>query len=325
MPTHFPSGVVSYGVPVIGGDSAHPMFPDRPADVFFCDEVNGSNSNSGKRPDDAYSTIQNAIDQATDGRNTLIFLVPGNYEEAVNVNKRNIAIIGASGRFPGLTRISHDGSTARCTIHVGDGFLRGFYLANVSVDTDGGRSAGGVNRHCIHLVTNDTETYVSTANDYNFVIENCYIDGDNAPLAGILLDGATFGRISNTTIRNCDYGVGFMGNSNNTPSLIDVLGCAFQDNEIADLATFAANTSESAVALAGLGLANIKIHYCSFNDVGGTPVTNYINFTGSNNVNVTVFGCYFARDIASGTLVQGGTNLVVAGSYSPSGLESFTV
>lgn len=92
--THFPHGVSSYGVPVL---------PDLGARLgkvwgttYFVDTTNGSNSNDGKEPDKAFSTIQKALDSCTADKGDRVYVRNGSYTETLGLSKDGVSLIGES-------------------------------------------------------------------------------------------------------------------------------------------------------------------------------------------------------------------------------------
>ena len=134
-----------------------PSVTGQGADLYIVSKDRGSDNNDGK-----------ALDRTSDDSRPMVEESPADVPAgAVNVNKRRIAIVG-DARNAGSTVIGHDGTTARASVYVGDGFVNGFALANVSVTTN---TASGTElaRPCVHLVTNDTATTGGAESaDYHF-------------------------------------------------------------------------------------------------------------------------------------------------------------
>jgi hypothetical protein len=90
--THFPHGVSSYGIPIIGENVGIPNFQ---GNAWFVDAVNGNDYNSGQDPTAALQTINRAIQLAGNGTGDTIFIYPGSYEENVVVDKDYLTLVGA--------------------------------------------------------------------------------------------------------------------------------------------------------------------------------------------------------------------------------------
>jgi len=93
--TNFPSGVSSFGLPVLGGS-----VPATFGDVWFVDYANGSDGNNGKSKDSAFKTLSKAYSSAASNNNDVI-LIDGNstvVETAmIDWTKNRIHVIGLNG------------------------------------------------------------------------------------------------------------------------------------------------------------------------------------------------------------------------------------
>lgn len=117
MPTNFPNGVMSFGVPVVPG--ADEFFVA--AEVFYvCNATgaNGSNGNSGQTPQEPFSTIDYAIGRCS-GRGSKIYILPGHAETVtasnITLDVANVQVIG-QGR--GASRPTFTWGAAAATITV---------------------------------------------------------------------------------------------------------------------------------------------------------------------------------------------------------------
>lgn len=90
--THFPYGVSSFGIPLVGSDVG---IPNQSGLVWFVDATYGSDGNDGFAPSSALKTIQAAVNKAGNGMGDTIFVFPGSYTENVTVSKDYLTIIGA--------------------------------------------------------------------------------------------------------------------------------------------------------------------------------------------------------------------------------------
>lgn len=70
MPTNYQHGLVSYGIPVLGG----PGIPFT-GTYFFVDPVNGSDGNRGKTVQSAFQTLYKAHSMMTSGKNDVCYLI----------------------------------------------------------------------------------------------------------------------------------------------------------------------------------------------------------------------------------------------------------
>jgi len=72
--THFPHGVSSFGVPLMGGGGMLPKMGGA-GEVFFVDPANGSDSNDGKTPENALDTVSAAYAKTVDKRGDVVYLL----------------------------------------------------------------------------------------------------------------------------------------------------------------------------------------------------------------------------------------------------------
>ena len=90
--THFPHGVSSFGIPIVGSPVA--SIPINGGTIWFVDAANGNDSSDGRTPTSALKTITKAL--AVAGVGDTLYLFPGSYAENVVVSKNYISLIGAS-------------------------------------------------------------------------------------------------------------------------------------------------------------------------------------------------------------------------------------
>jgi len=96
--THFPNGVASFGVPVMGGGG----IPATQGNVYFVDYGNGSDGYSVKSntAQHAFKTIDKAYDLVTTNKNDVIVLVGNSTHvltEMLDITKNRLSIIGLDG------------------------------------------------------------------------------------------------------------------------------------------------------------------------------------------------------------------------------------
>lgn len=273
-----------------------------------------------------YLTIRRAIQESVDGRGDVILIGPGEYDETIDIGasgtasgpaggyaKRNLAIIGTGNYHTGMTQIIGDGSTGQATIRVRSGYLRGFRLMNVELDTN------GLTRPALHLITDDTAASPTATSDYyRFLIDNVAVRSDD-PECFLLLEGATLGVVRNCHVQGPDFGIFLAGSANNWPNDIQFSDIDFMDCVTADIATGADAANTAVLATGSANLTNVQFYRMRHWDRGGTPVTNYVNFAGTM-VNTHFFDCYAARDVADGTLLQLPVDVVWQG-YSAAAAE----
>lgn len=272
-----------------------------------------------------FSSIKRAIRQAKDGRGDRIMLAMGSYAETIDIGtgtsdgnisggyaKKNLQIIGDDTVHNGLVQIVGDGVTNAPTLRVNGGYLRGFVLKNVELDVT------TVTQPALSLITDDAAAAPDAISPYyRFHIENVAVRSNN-PSVGFLLAGATLGSIKRCTVQGPIIGIGFCGSLSNRPSDLDLYDISFRDNVTADLATVSSVTNPS--ILGPCDLTNVTFERMKHWDRGGTPVTDFINMVGTF-INVHAFDCFWARDVADGTLTQLPANMVIVG-HSGAGVES---
>lgn len=185
-----------------------------PAKVFFVDDVNGSDANTGLSPDCAFATIDKGVDMAryktgtttvddTKDHEAWVFVAPGHYNEQLLFSGYNIHIIGLGPAIPGKdygVSINYDGAiVAAPSVVAFSG--SGIHLANLHICQEGAYPAlycaGGDNNlieNCT-IECGDACTYgIQMDSMKGSWIRDCVIVGHAAPAvgpttAGILLDG----------------------------------------------------------------------------------------------------------------------------------------
>lgn len=69
--TNFPGGITSFGVPVLPGIGGLPFT----GNAWFVNPANGNDGNNGQSPNKAFATLYQAVAQAKDGNNDVIYLI----------------------------------------------------------------------------------------------------------------------------------------------------------------------------------------------------------------------------------------------------------
>lgn len=292
------------------GNPTDPIGSDGVVPRKFWVSPNGTDGDGNGRPDAPFQTITFALTKCVTGRGDTIYIGPGSYAENVNVNVANVALIGTGGRHNGITQIigSATADTTTGTVYVGAGYLAGFKLANVELDSN------GTAHPALWLVTNDTGASPSaTAGNYRARIENVAVRSDD-PDIGILLEGATLCEFSKIHLQGPTIGLAFIGSGSNVPNDLRFEEFDFMDCVTADIATIANLTTQRTQAGTPMdGAINLQFWKMRHWDRGGTPVTNYVNFAGSDWVNSHFFDCWAARDVDDGTLLELPANVVWIG------------
>lgn len=94
--SHFPKGVSSFGIPVMGSGSSIPVTTGK---YFYVDSNLGNAGNTGLEPTAALATIAQAITKCTTSKGDVIIVMPGHAETvatatAFNLNKIGVSIVG---------------------------------------------------------------------------------------------------------------------------------------------------------------------------------------------------------------------------------------
>lgn len=167
-----------------------------PAKVFFVDDVNGSDTNTGLSPDRAFKTIDKGLDMAryktgttvvddTKDHEAWVFVAPGHYNEQLLFSGYNIHLIGLGPAVPGKdygVSINYDGAIAATAVVSFSG--SGIHLAN------------------LHIYCSEAIPALWCAGGDNNLIENCVIecDGTNCTY-GIQMASMKGSRIKDCVIR----------------------------------------------------------------------------------------------------------------------------
>jgi len=200
--------------------------------TYYVDVNTGSDGNTGLTPDEAFATIQKAIDSAYDGDSVVVY--PGRYEERINFLGKNITVASADpsdssvvastsidfddSQYPAVTfRGTEDSSCVLVGFNI-NGYVRGndaFLEPPITAHTratisrcvfqENRGACGTVLQFCDGLISNclfADNNYVQCAGLYPVIdgchglIKNCTIANSRDGL-GIRVLGGT------TTIENC--------------------------------------------------------------------------------------------------------------------------
>jgi len=91
--THFPNGVTSFGMPLVGSSSDYTTT----GNVFFVDSgstARGDTPNKGSSPDTPFSTIDFAVGRCTASNGDIIFVMPGHAENISSATSLVSDVIG---------------------------------------------------------------------------------------------------------------------------------------------------------------------------------------------------------------------------------------
>lgn len=207
----------------VNGSPLPGLFMD--GEVFYVDPGNGASGNSGKKADEAFDTMQAAIDSCVDGRGDVIVRLPGTetVTSTINFNKGGVVIVSSAYGINPLANGEYfatladatftDGPvatvTAQCTI-AGLGFVSRdtgatFYSgAAMLIGGDQDASPFGVHvLNCRFPKWNvDNRMGIGIEGSTDVLIEECSFEGVGSDFdTGIYVQGAT----QNLEVRACRF------------------------------------------------------------------------------------------------------------------------
>ena len=231
--THFPNGVSSFGVPVMGGGGRVPFTTGT---YFFVDSVTGNNANDGLDPDHPFATIDYAVAQCTANKNDVIIVMPNHTEDIASAGGIDLDIAGISviGLGNGNDRPLITYST---TLSEMDIDAEGIYIENIYFD----------------LTADDAVPIGVDVNEKYFTMNNCeFLMADGTGQADIGIDVGTSGancRILNTTFISPDAGAESAINISAATANLEVDNCHF-DGDFSNAALYCTS---------GIALTHAKI------------------------------------------------------------------
>ena len=172
------------GVPIFGGGAVGPIF----GNVYFVDGTNGSDDNCGTDSNQAYKTIQKAITkqiEKSSGLGDVIYILPGNYTEALTGNLTNVSLIGCNMGHPWHAVMVYPGTGSAYT-----GDMSGAMLKNITFMSG--------------ATANKTLPAIHLGNMRYSIIEDCNISGQDATcITGLQIGPET----DVVTAANFDYSI----------------------------------------------------------------------------------------------------------------------
>ena len=293
--------------------------------VYYVDGDNGADQDTGRSPDHAFATIQQAVTKANSGSTIYVFPRkhtdytgdPVNYAETIIIpyTHSNLSIIGVcTGRTQGgLPQIKKgSGSTALLTIRA-----PGCLIANMGFNGYGS-TGGGI------LLDDD----YAAKSAFGTTIRNCHIKNCVGSTA---TDSRTGGGIMWTTAGNAwqvdiignkfykNVGdIVLMGTTNTRPQDILIQGNIFQSSPT--------SSTDCNIYGASGGFQSIVIDSNIFGDLpalGAGSVVRYMDLTGTQEGMVTrnMFGCLTSQGSteltfeAAGTGAKIPTTVFMAGNF----------
>lgn len=223
---------------------------------YFVDANAGNDDNAGLTPDEAFATIQMAVDSVASfaPNNSYIFVAPGQYDETVTIARSggitNLTIIGLGGRGAAYIEPSTE-DAAGMVVHADDVTLINLGVAAeddtsaVALTVTGARFRaygckieGGAQQLLIGPGTVAQEAAGTHGTGADALIDDCEICWGTE---GIVLQGTDYGGCTQTYIRNSRFhdltassigeNVGSGGSAAVTFFGLNVRNCTFEDLE----------------------------------------------------------------------------------------------
>lgn len=274
--TNFPNGITSMGVPVPG------TVPSTGGTYWFVDVENGADGNSGKSLQQAFETIDRALDFIQP--NDCVLIAPGEYDEAITLARSlgaNFTFMGLGGR--GAVYIAPSTTNAvAVTNHCDD-----VTFINVGLDGDG-TGAGLINTGS------------------RLRLYGCKIEGDDVgaqlTLGTVATEAAgTAGVGADVLVSDCEFAWTAQGllltcTDYGAVTQVFVDRCRFHNHSAA-----AIDESVGSGGSAAILFQNLEISNCVFDDLDdGTAPTAFILLNDDNANNGIVTQCAFPSAINSG-------------------------
>lgn len=283
---NFPSGITSFGVPVIGAQG----IPATTGKYFFVCSVTGSNSNPGKSPNTPVATIASALAKCTANKGDVIVVMPGHAETlasagALTVNKAGVTIVG-----------------------LGNGALRPTLTWSA---TDSTMAISAANVTISNIIT--TISVDEVVSMINLTGANCTLDRvDFTPYGALGATGQaiqwllTSAAADGVTVQNCKHYQKTAANANQV--WIDLNGVDYP-RIISNVGIFTAKANTAShwigttAACNEIEIANNRVLW-----LGGT-ITGVITMTTATT------GMIYGNYLGSGTAVGVATAIVADGCY----------
>jgi len=296
MPTNFPNGIASYGVPVLPGDN-----PITTGSVFFvCNRTgaNGSDGNSGKTPSEPFATVDYAIGQCTPSAGDVIYVLPGHAE---TVTATSIALDVAGVRIIGL-----GSGRSRPT------FTYGAAAATITVSAAGCRWS---NCHFIANFLNVAAAFtIGAAKDFQLDSSSFIDTSSTLNFLSIVVTGATANAADGLSV----IGNYVLGLAATDGAFISILGNTDRflaaDNFVDKAAT---NDAGHFLTQAALVMKGARVYRNTLNVVGSTGAAVGVFATGSSTTNTGVFAYNLTTslDTTSALFITAALNYAVHENY----------
>lgn len=183
--THFPNGISSFGVPVMGSAG---NIPFTTGTYFFVDSTTGNNANDGLDKDHPFADVDYAVGQCTANKGDVILVMPNHAETlttggAWTLDKEGIYLVGLGG----------GDNRPMVTVALSTG-------ADIGVDSD----SITISNFYFDLTGVDALTGLIDVNDNHCTIENCeFLVSDSGGQAEDAILGDA--NADNLKVLNCEF------------------------------------------------------------------------------------------------------------------------
>lgn len=267
--------------------------------VFFVDSGVGSNSNSGKKPDTAFATIDYAIGKCTATNGDIIYVLPGHAETttAIAADVAGISIIG----------VGHGRARPAITATTAASDLIDVSAANVRLK----------NLRLVGAASGCTAIIDIAAND--FICEGCVIEHGAAPLVAVTVQGGydRF-RFSDClflgTAAGCDVSIDLEGSGNSVDWVVERCDFNYDGSSGLDLAGIRSSKTDTGVRISDCRFIGMDATAIDFNS-SSTGLIERVSVV-SNNATVAEIidagtvgfvDCKVAYDSVSGATIPATT------------------
>jgi hypothetical protein len=149
-------------------------------------DVHGSPPGSGT-PADPYTSIQNAIVQASTVDGDTLLVHPGTYDELVNTLGKHLTLRSSAGPLATVITTSAPGTVVRLQATTPGSVLEGFSVTSSVAGSTGVRANSGTIRRCLVYGTD-----AGIRSDFDAWIEECTITGNGVGVRVQLFAGCAF-------------------------------------------------------------------------------------------------------------------------------------
>ncbi len=295
MPTNFPNGVSSQGMPVLAG-----TIPATTGTYLFVHSGVGADTNTGRDKQHALATVAAAIAKCTANKSDVIVVMPGHAETystatALNLNVAGVRIVGLGSGLGRPTFTLGTATTATITVSAANcGWDNCVFIANFA-----------------NIATCFT---LSTAKDFQLT-NNWFID-TSASLNFLCI-------VTTNSTANAADGLTFQANYvwglvTTDGAVISILGncdrVLLTDNYVDKAAT---NDAGHFMTVAALVLRSARVFRNQLNVVGSTGAAVGLFITGSSSTNtgMVAYNLVTSLDTTAALFITAALNFAVHENY----------